>query len=527
MSFHIGAKTIKLDICIYGGTSAGIISAISADRLGMKALIIEPSNYIGGLTASGLGETDIGNKIAVTGLSRDFYRKIGEHYNKPEMWRFEPHVAEKIFLNYLANTKVQVIKNYEIRTLIKNMGKITEICVVNVLNPTRDSITIQAKMFIDASYEGDLMAKAGVSYTVGREDNLQYNEKYNGFQLRDAHQFPDSINPYIIPDNTNSGYVYGVSNNMPTQTGTGDRLVQAYNYRLCLTNIENNKIPITKPANYDPKKYELLRRVIAQRDKKKWKHVLGSYFNIGYMPNGKTDINNKGPLSTDFIGENYNYPEADFKTRKVIEQKHIDYIKGYLYFLAYDPSVPDTLQQQMRVWGYAKDEFLRTGGFPHQIYVREARRMIGEYVMTEHNCLGKEKVQDAIGMAAYTMDSHNCQRIVVNGFVKNEGDVQIGGFPPYPISYRSITPSRKECTNLLVPVCLSASHIAYGSIRMEPVFMVLGQSAAVAAALAIKKKQIVQKISAIEIQEILLKNPLLNKTKPDNDIIFDMKKYDK
>lgn len=522
----LNATIIKTDICIYGGTSAGVMAAVSADRMGKKAIIIEPSQYIGGLSASGLGQTDIGNKNAITGLSRDFYRSIGKHYGKPEMWTFEPHVAEKIFHNYLAATKVRLINGYEVRTLIKSMGKITEITIANVEDPTNEPITVHAKMFIDASYEGDLMAKAGVSYTVGRESNSTYNETYNGFQLREHHQFPDSISPYKNPCDINSGFVYGVSNNMPMPIGTGDKLVQAYNYRLCLTNVDSNKIAISKPDNYDPQKYELLRRVIAQREKKKWKHVLGSYFNIGHMPNGKTDVNNKGPLSTDYIGESHDYPEADYKTRKSIEQKHMDYIKGLLYFLAYDPAVPDPLQQLMRAWGYPKDEFIKTGGFPHQIYVREARRMIGEYVMTEHNCLGSAKIDDAIGMAAYTMDSHNCQRIVVNGFVKNEGDVQIGGFPPYPVSYRSITPKRNECTNLLVPVCLSASHIAYGSIRMEPVFMVLGQSAAVAAVLAINKKTGVQDVKVTDIQKILTKKPLLDKTKPDNDISFDLKKYD-
>lgn len=522
----VNAITIKTDICVYGATSGGVISAVSADRLGKQAIIIEPSRYIGGLSASGLGQTDIGNKKAITGLSRDFYRSIGKHYGKSEMWTFEPHVAEAVFNHFLSATKVKLIKGYELRTLIKSMGKITQITVTDVENPEKNPITIQAKMFIDASYEGDLMAKAGVSYTIGRESNATYNETYNGFQLREKHQFPDSISPYKVPGNPNSGFVYGVSNNMVMPTGTGDKLIQAYNYRLCLTNVESNKIPITKPENYNPQKYELLRRVIEQREKKKWKHVLGSYFNIGHMPNGKTDINNSGPFSTDFIGENYNYPEADYKTRKRIEQKHIDYIKGLLYFLAYDPAVPDTLQKQMRAWGYAKDEFVTTGGFPHQIYVREARRMTGEYVMTEHNCLGREKVSDAVGMAAYTMDSHNCQRIVVNGYVKNEGDVQIGGFPPYPVSYRSITPKRNECTNLLVPVCLSASHIAYGSIRMEPVFMVLGQSAAVAAVLAIKRKTTVQEVKAEAIQKILKNNPLLNNTKPDADIAFDLTKYE-
>lgn len=523
--FSAKAEIIKTDICIYGGTSSGVIAGVAADRLGKKVVIVEPSMHLGGLTCGGLGATDIGNKAAITGLARDFYRSLGKHYGVEEQWTFEPHVATKVFNRYLSGTKVRVIKGYEIKSLIKKNGHITQISIGNVDAAGKPSVVIQAKVFIDATYEGDLLAKAGVSYTVGREDNSTYGETLNGFQLLDKHQFPDSISPYVNPRDPNSGYVYGVSNNMPMPTGTGDKLVQAYNYRLCLTNVEENKIPITKPDNYNPANYELLRRVIAQREKLKWKHVLGSYFNIGYMPNGKTDVNNKGPFSTDMIGANHNYPEADYKTRRQIAREHADYIKGLLYFLAYDAAVPDTLKMQMRAWGYSKDEFIDNGGFPHQLYVREARRMIGNYVMTEHNCLGKVKVDDAVGMAAYGMDSHNCQRIVVNGMVKNEGDVQVGGFSPYPVAYGSITPKRNECTNLLVPVCLSASHIAYGSIRMEPVFMVLGQSAAIAASLAINKKQSVQDVDVTLIQKILRDNPLLDKTSPDDQISFNHKNY--
>ena len=512
---QLNAKTIETDIFIYGGTSAGIVAAVSADRLGKKALIIEPSNYLGGLSTSGLGETDIGNKYAVTGISRDFYRQLGTHYGEFEMWKFEPHVALTVFNNLLKDTKVELIKNYELTSVFKRNGKIEEVQFTSTLNTITEVIKVKAKMFIDATYEGDLLAKAGVSYMLGREDNSLYGETLNGVQLRDKHQFPDGISPYINPKDPNSGYCYGIQNEILQPNGTGDKKLQAYNFRFCLTQNKNNFIPITPPHDYDPSKYELLKRVIAQRIGLGWKHILKSYLLINVMPNGKTDINNMGPFSTDFIGENWEYIDADFASRQKMAKAHKNYIKGLLFFLGNDSSVPAELRNEMKSWGFAKDEFTDNGGFPHQIYVREGRRMIGEYVMTENNCVGKTTVADGIGLAAYTMDSHNCQRIVVNGMVKNEGDVQVGGFPPYPISYRSIIPKANECTNLLVPVSLSATHIAFGSIRMEPVFMVLAQSAAVAASLAIDKNIPVQKVNVKTVQSILAKKPYLDGRKPE------------
>ena len=506
----------EYDICIYGGTSSGIIAATAGARLGLKVVVIEPGRHLGGLSSGGLGATDIGNKYAVTGIAREFYRKLGAHYKRFESWTFEPHVAEEIFNEYANHPNITVIINHRLKKVDKKENKIESVQIV----PSKSSgifpgRKIRAGIFIDCSYEGDLMASAGISYTVGREDNTTYGEQYNGFQIREKHQFPDSIDPYIIPGDSLSGLVWGISDRKAEKPGTGDHRVQAYNFRLCLTQDTSNWIPISKPRGYNASKYELLRRLIEQRDRKKWKHTLNSYLSIIMMPNGKTDINNNGPFSTDLIGGNYDYPEANFHKRKRIIALHENYIKGLLYFLGYDPSVPDTLRKQMLSWGFAKDEFTDNNGFPHQIYVREARRMIGQYVMTEHNCLGDSVVNDGIGLAAYTMDSHNCQRIVVNGMVKNEGDVQIGGFPPYPVSYRSITPKKNECMNLLVPVCLSASHIAYGSIRMEPVFMVLGQSAAVAAHLAIKNHCSVQDINVSELNNILNTNPYLNNVPPD------------
>lgn len=516
-STHLLAQT-KVDICIYGGSSAGVIAAYTAKQAGKSVLLLEPGKHLGGLTSGGLGFTDIGNKFAVTGLALDYYRRLGKHYGRFESWTFEPSIAEKTFHQYIQAAKVEVWYNAALYQVKKQQGYITEIEVNDPLAPNpQKAKKIQAKMFIDCTYEGDLLAKAGVSYFVGREANSIYNETYNGVQLREKHQFPDGIDPNKIPGKPESGLLWGISPAKLEPQGSGDKKVQAYNYRICLTNKPGNLVPITQPADYDPEKYTLLLRYLEKKPSKD----LWGFLKFDRMPNNKTDINNNGPFSTDMIGMNYDYPEADYATRKKIADEHTAYIKGLLYFIGHDPRMPGHLRTEMLKWGYPKDEYIDNGHWSPQMYVREARRMIGEYVMTQANCQAKEVVTDGIGMAAYTMDSHNTQRIISNGMVKNEGDVQIGGFGPYPISYRSIIPKAAECKNLLVPVCLSASHIAYGSIRMEPVFMVLGQSAAVAATMAIQTKKPVQEINIARLQAELKANPLANGSTPeivvDND----------
>lgn len=495
------------DICVYGGTAAGVIAAYTAKKMGKTVLLVEPGNHLGGMTSGGLGMTDIGNKFAVTGLSRDFYRRIGQHYGRFEQWIFEPHVAENILREYITKGNVPVLYGYRIIKANNKQGTIRSITLEKSDDtPSSATNTISAKMFIDCSYEGDLMAKAGVSYTVGREANSQYKETYNGVQLMDKHQFPDGIDPYKTPGQPASGLLWGISGEKLDANGTGDKKLQAYNFRMCLTSDPANRITITKPANYDPGKYELIARVQAI---KPWQQ-LEEGLNFNYMPNHKTDINNNGYFSSDMIGMNYDYPEASYKKRKEIVKAHEDYTKGLLYYIGNDPKVPAHIRTEMQRWGYPKDEYTDNGNWSFQLYIREARRMVGAYVMTQANCEGGEVVKDGIGMAAYTMDSHNCQRVVVNGMVKNEGDVQIGGFGPYPISYRSLIPKASDCKNLLVPVCLSATHIAYGSIRMEPVFMVLGQSAAVAAAMAITDKKAIQDINVTALQQKLQEDPLMN-----------------
>lgn len=509
----VTSKDIRhYDIIVYGATSGGLAAAIQSARMGKSVLLVEPSKRIGGLTTGGLGQTDIGNKSAIGGISREFYQHIKKYYeargthtgsNDDGMWKFEPSAALAVFKDMISREKIDLIYSARLkrRNAVKMQnGKILRIALEN-------GAVYQGSVFIDATYEGDLMAAAGVSYVVGREENAQYGENWNGVYLAayreqsGYHQFPDNIDPYKIPGQPRSGLLWGIDKGVLRSRGSGDKKVQAYNFRICLTDSAENMIPITKPDDYDAAKYELLARLFVAQPQLK---NINEYFIWSRMPNRKTDINNRGAFSTDMIGANYNWPEASFRERARIFQEHLSYTRGLLYFYRSDPRVPESLRKFISSWGYPKDEYLEDGHFTPQLYVREGRRMVGEYVMSELNCIGKDTVKDAIGLAAYAMDSHNCQRIVVNGMVKNEGNVEVGAFPPYPISYRSILPKRAECTNLLVPVALSATHIAFGSIRMEPVFMVLGQSAAIAANLAIDNGQKVQEVPYEKLKELLL-----------------------
>jgi hypothetical protein len=425
-------------------------------------------------------------------------------------------VAENLFKEYIQRANAEVLFSFRLKEVSKNGNQLAAITIENSIQPTNATDRkIEAKIFLDCSYEGDLMAKAGVSYIVGRESNALYKETYNGVQLRDKHQFLDGIDPFKIKGNSESGLLWGISSESVAEQGSGDKKLQAYNFRICLTSDPPNQIATTRPENYDSTRYELLLRVLEKEPNRPFNFILKP----DLMPNKKTDINNNGPFSTDMIGMNYNYAESNYEARAEIQKAHELYNKGLLYFIGHDGRMPKHLKEEMLRWGYPKDEYSDNGNWSPQMYVREARRMKGAYVMTQANCEGREVVPDAIGMAAYTMDSHNCQRIVIekNGvkMVKNEGDVQVGGFPPYPISYHSLVPKEAECRNLLVPVCLSASHIAYGSIRMEPVFMVMGQSAATAASLAIDKNISVQKVDVKQIQKILKSNPLADGSPAD------------
>ena len=502
---------LNVDVLVYGGTSAGVIAAYTARMYGKSVLLVEPGRHLGGMSSGGLGQTDIGNKYAVTGLGLDFYRRVGRVYGRFEAWQFEPKVAEQVFESYVDEAEVEVLFSRRLKSLSKEGTDIRTVTLEYAGGGGgAPDLVVAARQFIDASYEGDLMAMAGASYVVGREGNEVYGETIDGVQLMTGHQFPDGVDPYVVEGDSTSGLLPEISGVGVEPNGSGDRKVRAYNFRMALCQ-GDNRIPISAPEGYDPRRYELLVRLMEARP---W-DSLEDGFIISRMPNGKTDWNNRGGFSTDFIGRSWDYPEADYATRDSIWREHERYQKGLLYFIATDPRVPEIIREEMRSWGYCPDEFLDTDGWPHQLYVREARRLVGEYVMTEHNARGTEVAPDAVGMAAYTMDSHNTQRVVVNGMVKNEGNVEVGGFPPYPISYRSLTPKREEVTNLLVPVALSASHIAFGSIRMEPVYMVLGQATAVAATMAIDAGVAVQEIDVPALQQELRENPLADGSTPE------------
>lgn len=522
-----GGETMDADICVYGGTAGGVVAGVQAARMGKRVIIAEFGNHLGGLTSGGLGATDIGNKAAIGGISREFYHRVAQHYANSDawtcetaqdyfnrhragqagasslggpdatMWTFEPHVAENILFQMINEAKVPVYFQQRLAAVKKDGTRITEITMEN-------GKIYRAKMFIDATYEGDLMAKAGVSFTVGREANAQYQGTLNGVRAETLkHQFTVALDPYVKPGDPSSGLLPFIQPGDGGKPGDSDRSVQAYNFRLCYTRNPANRLPHAKPEKYDPAQFELLARYLEALVAAGKKPQLAEFWNPIWMPNQKTDINNNGGFSTDFIGANYDYPNADYARRAQIWKAHEDYIRGFVYFMATSPRVPEPMRQEMQEWGPAKDEFPDTGGWPHQMYVREARRMVSDYVMTEHNCRGTITAEDPVGLAAYTMDSHNCQRLAKNGRAENEGDVQVGGFSPYPISYRSLVPKAAECENLLVPICHSATHIAYGSIRMEPVFMLLGQSAATAAAFAIDARVPVQKVDYAKLRQRL------------------------
>ncbi|TWT84471.1 Xanthan lyase precursor [Planctomycetes bacterium CA13] len=508
------ASTHQYDVVVYGGTSAGVISAVEAKKLGKSVVIVCPDQHLGGLSAGGLGFTDTGNKATIGGLSREFYHRVFLEYQKPEtwkwqkqdeygnrgqgtaaidgeqrtMWIFEPHVAEKVFADFVAEFQIPVNRD---RWLDRENGVEMEAQKILSITMTNGENYI-GKVFIDATYEGDLMAAAGVDYHVGREANSTYNEAWNGSQvgvLHHGHHFKDPISPYKIPDDPSSGLLFGISDQKPAAYGEEDHRVQAYCYRMCLTDQPANRLPFPKPENYNRKDYQLLLRVL----KSGWRDVFRKFDPI---PNHKTDTNNHGPFSTDFIGENYDYPDASYDQRKRILQRHVNYQQGLMYFLANDPEVPDDVREEFNEWGLADDEFIDNGGWPHQIYVREARRMVGKYVMTEADCFRNRKTPEPIGMGSYTLDSHNVQRYVKDdGFIQNEGDIGVRINRPYQIAYGALVPRQGQCENLLVPICASSSHIAFGSIRMEPVFMILGHSAAAAAGIAIDQNIAVQEVS--------------------------------
>ncbi len=513
----------RAEVVIYGGTSAAVTAAVQARRRGKSVIVVCPQKHLGGMSSGGLGFTDIGDKSVIGGLAREFYHRVWRHYQQPEAWRwqkqeefgnrgqgapaidqdkrtmwvFEPHVAERVFEDFIVEYDIPVCRDEWLDRdggVKKDGARIVSITMLS-------GKKFAGRVFIDATYEGDLMAAAGVTCHVGREANERYDEQWNGVQKgarHHGHYFKEPVDPYVVPGDPSSGLLARISADPPGEDGRVDHRVQAYCFRMCLTQVEENRVPFPMPAGYDPKQYELLLRVLATG----WREVFQKFDAI---PNRKTDTNNHGPFSTDNIGMNYDYPEASYQRRREIVEEHTIYQKGLMYFLANDPRVPEDVRGPMSRWGLAADEFEDNGHWPHQLYIREARRMVGRYVMTEHDCLVRRETPESVGMGSYVIDSHNVQRYVTDeGFVQNEGDVGVRPPKPYKIAFGALLPRPEECTNLIVPVCVSSSHIAYGSIRMEPVFMILGQSAAVGAALAIDAGCPVQQVDYGKLRERLL-----------------------
>jgi hypothetical protein len=503
-------ENLETDLCIYGGTSAGIIAAVTAKARGLRVLILHPGKFLGGMTSGGLGWTDFGKKHVIGGRSRQFYRDLGSSYGlEEEEWLFEPKAADAVFNRYLSENDIPVrLCQFLESAKLDESRRIESITLLG-------GLTVSSCYFMDCTYEGDLMAKAGVRYHVGREDNREYGETINGVQVRDKHQFTAPVDPYVEPGNPRSGTLPGIRQQELPPIGSGDQCIQAYNFRMCMTDDPELRIPWEKPAGYDPLTYELGRR---------WFQHQVTDYNFLLLPDSpagtppekfdvlspltptghrKTDTNNHGPFSSDFIGQNYLWPEADYALREELFQAHVTYQKGLYWFMANDPSIPEHLRQAHQTWGLAGDEFAESGHWPHQLYVREARRMVSDYVLNEHDTQHHRQPEDSVGMGSYQMDSHNCQRVAINGRVVNEGDVQLQPAEPYAISYRSIVPARGDCPNLSVPVCVSASHIAFGSVRMEPVFMVLAESAALATGLAFEQKGSLQDVPYTKLLPLL------------------------
>jgi len=488
----------QFDLVVYGGTAGGVLTAVTAAREGLKVALLEPGRHLGGMVSGGLGWTDYGRKEAIGGSSLEFFERVGRKYGRDIEWHFEPHVAEEVFADLIKEAGVTVFLDQRLREKngVEKSG--TRLTSITMERGARFS----AAIFADGSYEGDLMAQAGVSYTWGREAISAFNESLAGVREQTPlHQFRAAVSPYdasrrLLPE---------VMPRTQDPVGAADKRVQAYNFRLCMTRAEANRVPFAEPSGYDPKRYELLARYLPA-----FEQVLGRPLAINdvmkadILQNGKTDTNNNGAFSTDYIGGSYDYPEGSYATRARIRQAHVDYIRGFLYFLVTDRRVPAALSAEMKTWGLCRDEFTDTDHWPYQLYVREARRMVGEFVMSQQDIQTALTKPDVIGMGSYNSDSHNVQRRPSpdGESVENEGDMQVK-VTPYQIPYRVLLPKRGEATNLLVPVCFSATHVAYSTLRMEPQYMILGHAAGLAARMAIEAKAAVQDIDVAALQSRL------------------------
>ncbi len=520
------AKADVYDVIIYGGTVAAVTAAVQTARLGKSVVIVCPETHLGGMTTGGLGWTDCKDSRAVGGLAREFYHRIWLYYNRPEvwtrqtrasyqglegqcgkvindaqqvMWTFEPHAAERVLEQWLAEEHIKVFRGEWLdreKGVEKTGARITAI-------KTLSGRRFAGKVFIDAGYEGDLMAAAGVRFRIGRDSAHEYDEPLNGIRFMvkgvdryySADEYP-GIDPYVTPGRADSGLIAGIEGVLPNldTLGMADHRLQSFNYRLCLTTEADNRVSVEKPDGYDARQYELLFRLAEAGQ--------AASFSDQAMPNKKTDSNDRGRMSFDFIGGDFsvaggwNYSDAGYAKRREIVAAHRRYQQGLMWALQNEPRIPAATRAACARWGLAGDEFTDNGHWPYQLYVREARRMVGLTTVTQHHvqrAAGYE-VADSIGLGSYSLDSHVVRRVVLDGKIRNEGGFYVWWATPYPIPYGAIVPRREDATNLLAPVTLSATHAAFGSLRMEPTYLILGQSAAVAAVCAIDRKTALQDV---------------------------------
>lgn len=502
MAANLSAATVRqFDVVVYGATASGVIAAVAAAREGMRVALVGTDQHLGGMVAGGLSSSDRGKDYVIGGMSREFFERVGKHYNEPIEWYFEPHVAEQVFHEMLNETKVAQITNARLKEhdgVTLRSGKIASIALTN-------GTMLRASVFLDTSYEGDLMNEAGVKYTWGRESVSQYDESIAGVRGRQRpdHHFNVPVSPWAAPDKL----LPEVQSLPRGAMGSGDKYVQAYGFRMCLTNVAGNMLPFPKPPGYDPYRYELLKRYIAALEKAEGHPpVMKELMIMSRLKGGKFDINSFGGFSTDHIGASWDYPSGSYKRQAEIWQDHYNYDAGFFYFLANDPSIPKSLHDEVNRYGLAKDEFVTEHGWPFQLYIREGRRMLGQYVMTQKDITTDVTKPDSIGMGSYQSDSHHVRRIPTSdGHVENEGEQYVVTVP-YEMPYRIMLPQKGEVSNLLVPVCLSASHVAYSTVRMEPQYMILGQAAGVAASIAARQKVTVADVSIRELQNKLMQD---------------------
>lgn len=530
------SAAIESDLCVFGGTSGGVAAAIQAARMGKSVVLAEPGRHLGGMTSGGLSAVDIGDPRSVGGIAREYFTKLAATAGTTLAWdkpfrsvaggpatggayAIEPHQAEQVFNQMVREAGVKVHFGARLAKAVKNGARIRELVL-------EDGTVFRAKMFVDCTYEGDLLARAGVSSTRIREGNAKYGESLNGIQYpekfrpRTGHLQPGPsgrvtggqgvwdrdfpLDPYVVKGNPNSGLLPLIQEGDPGKPGDPAPGIQAYCYRLCLTTNPANRIPIAPPPGYDPKRYEIVVRFIEACLANGDDMDLRWFSKHDPLPHDKWDFNT-ATFGGNLPGASHAWPEATYAQREVIAKEHENYHRGLLHFLATDPRVPEKVLKDMRRFGLPKDEFPDTGGWPHQLYIREARRMVSDFVMTEHHTFGREIAPKSIGLGSYGTDVHEIRRIVKDGVVTREGKLagSRGSAGPYPVGYGAIVPKAAECDNLLVPFALSASHTAFASIRMEPVFMITSQSAAAAAVLAMDHGVAVQAIDYSKLRSRL------------------------